>query len=161
MSVRTEIVGILEKAKAEIQANMDAKGITASGRTKKSIRTVETSGGFALIGGGSNAAPVPTLEVGREGGKVPAGFYNIIRQWTFDKGLSFDSERERNTFSYFLARKIAREGTARHKQNVDVYSTPVKVAVEDIRQAVKNWSGCLIRDVLRSDARVTNVQLNF
>ena len=161
MSVKAEIVGILERAKAEIQANMDAKGINASGRTKNSIRTVETSGGFALMGGGRDTAPIPTLEIGREGGKVPAGFYNIIRQWTYDKELSFDSERERNTFSYFLARKIAREGTARHRQNEDVYSTPVKVAVDDIRSVIRSWSGGLIKEVLRSNVNVTNINLNF
>lgn len=154
-------MGILERAKTEIQSNMDAKGINASGRTRNSIRTVERVDGCALIGGGQNTAPVPTLEIGREGGKVPAGFYGIIKEWTKVKGLQFDSERERGTFSYFLARKIAREGTARHKNNEDIYSTTVRAAVDDIQDRLKSWGGGLIREVLESGGNVTNISLNF
>ena len=88
--------------------------------------------GFRLIGGGEGAAPLFTLEIGREAGKVPANFTSILVQWSRDKGLTFATERERNTFAYFLGKKIAKEGTKRNKQNEDVYSSAVKSAVEDI-----------------------------
>ena len=70
--------------------------------------------------------------MGREGGKAPYNFTSILVQWSRDKGITFATERERNTFAYFLGKKIAKEGTKRNKQKEDVYSSAVKSAVEDI-----------------------------
>lgn len=151
MELETEIVRILQDAAAQIQANMAAQGVNASGRTSASIHVREYDGGFQLVGGhegdhtidtvrgGSmvvrDTAPISTLEVGRQGGKIPNGFYHILRQWSKDKGINFDTERERSTFAYFLSKKIAREGTDRHTANIDVYTTPTEQAIERIKAA--------------------------
>lgn len=144
-SLEQQIISVLNNTRDQIRANMEREGVNASGRTSASIRVVTGTGVFALVGGYNSAhgvqggdgitagdtAPIPTLEVGRKGGgnpPVPRGFYYIIREWTRVKGLSFASETERNTFSYFLSRKIAREGTERHEHNKDIYSTPVNNA---------------------------------
>jgi hypothetical protein len=122
----------LESLKTEILANMEAKKMNASGRTSASFRVEEYDKGFRLIGGGEGAAPIFTLEVGRPAGKTPFGFTSILAQWSRDKGIAFSTEKERNTFAYFLGKKIAKEGTQRNKKNEDVYSTAVKSAVDDI-----------------------------
>ena len=122
----------LEKLKSEIVGNMEAKKINASGRTAASFRVEKYDHGFRLIGGGEGAAPLFTLEVGRVAGKVPMGFTSILVQWSRDKGITFATERERNTFAYFLGKKIAKEGTKRNKEKEDIYSSAVKSAVEDI-----------------------------
>lgn len=132
----SSIAGILERTKAQIQVNMQSLNINASGRTSASLAVWDDSKGVYLGLQGDNHAPAETLEVGRAGGKVPAGFYEIIKQWTRDKGLSFGSETERGTFAYFVARKIAREGTQRHRIPVDVYTTPAKQAVPQIQQVL-------------------------
>ena len=132
MTIDEYIEQRLEKLKSEIVGNMASKKINASGRTAASFRVEKYDHGFRLIGGGEGAAPLFTLEVGREGGKVPMGFTSILAQWSRDKGLTFATERERNTFAYFLGKKIAKEGTKRNKQNEDIYSSAVKSAVEDI-----------------------------
>ena len=154
MELSDEIIRIIEQAKQEIQANMASKGINASGRTSRGF-AVETRGGsIALVlrhnetatiecspnGFGSvevGTAPLNTLEIGRPGGKVPRGFYYMIKQWTRDKGLQFATESERQTFSYFAARKIAKEGTKRNYRHEDVYSEPVKKAEAAIKDALK------------------------
>ena len=132
MTIDEYIQQRLESLKSEILANMEAKKINASGRTSSSFRVEKYDKGFRLIGGGEGAVPIFTLELGRPAGKVPFGFTSILAQWSRDKGIAFANEKERNTFAYFLGKKIAKEGTQRNKKNEDVYSTAVKSAVDDI-----------------------------
>lgn len=152
--LRKDIISILTQCKTEIQANMASKGENASGRTSRGFKVVETADSIRLVlddsehatieckprGVGSvqvGVAPLDTLEIGRPGGNVPKGFYYIIKQWTRDKNITFGSESERQTFAYFLAKRIAREGTLRNKQPEDIYSTPVKTATERIRKDIR------------------------
>lgn len=161
MELRTEIYKILEAARDDIRGNMAAAGINASGRTSASIHVRDTADGVQLVGGGENAAPVPTLEVGRPGGKVPRGFYYIIKEWSKAKGIQFEKESERSTFAYFVAKKIAREGTQRNKENVDVYSTPVKKAVGSINEVVGRFARTEIAGIVRTSLTTTNTPLHF
>lgn len=173
--IKSSIVRILTQARDEMRANMEARNINASGRTSASLRVEEYDGGFRLVGGSGNThridtptqtiiqgdtAPIPTLEVGRAGGNVPKGFYYIIREWTREKGLQFRTETERGTFAYFLARKIAREGTARHAMPVDVYSTPVTNAKDALNKLVLDTMNNTVANALKG-IKVTNLQGAF
>lgn len=158
--LQSDILSILEQLKQEIQATMQAKRINASGRTSRSLHTETYDKGLRLVGGGEGAAPIPTLEFGRGGGAVPKGFYYIIKQWTRDKGLNFASETERGTFAYFVARKIAAQGTHRHEANEDVYSTHVMNARERINAAVKASVQNTLAAAL-GGAKVTNIKGAF
>lgn len=160
MSLESEIVRILEQTKTDIRNQMAAKGVNASGRTSKSLHVKRTKQSLQLVGGGTNAAPFPTLEIGRPGGNVPQGFYYIIKQWTRDKGLSFSTESERGTFAYFVARKIADEGTRRHKAHLDVYSTISKNAVASIHSVVSDSVNKSIYKAIHGDvSAVANTNL--
>lgn len=170
--LKGQISDVLTQTRDEIRANMEAKRINASGRTSASLRVDEYPLGVRLVGGSdrthtippgiyaSDTAPIPTLEVGRVGGKVPRGFYYIIREWSKEKGLSFANESERNTFSYFVARKIAREGTKRNIMPVDVYSTPVEKAKRTIADLVRRRADDTIKQAL-GGASVTTIQTAF
>lgn len=132
------IAQILLQARDEIRANMAAKGINASGRTSAALQVVQSGGKIELIKAEGQNAPFGTLQYGRSGGRVPAGFYEILKQWTRDKGLTFSSETERGTFAYFLSRKIAREGTQRHRSpRNDIYDEPLANAVDGVRQEAR------------------------
>lgn len=175
-----QIAAILLQAREEMRANMQAQRINASGRTSASLRVQKYDGGLRLVGGTesthavqdapaalgietADTAPIPTLEFGRRGGgnpPVPRGFYYIIREWTRAKGINFASESERGTFAYFLARKIAREGTRRNIMPADVYSTPVMNARERINEAIKASLQNTLRAAL-GRATVTNLQGAF
>ena len=135
--IRNSILTILERCKSDIETNMETQNVNASGRTVGSLAVVSDDKGLRLGLFGNNHAPLGTLEVGRACGRVPAGFYQIIKQWTRDKGLQFGTESERGTFAYFVARKIAREGTQRHRLPVDVYSTPAKAARNEIESMIQ------------------------
>ena len=149
MALKEELLGILTQAKDEIVANMAAKGVNASGRTARGFAVEEYEEGLRIVlrhdetaqvecqprGMGSvevGTAPLSTLEIGREGGKVPKGFYYILKQWTRDKGIPFAKESERQTFAYFLARRIARQGTRRNEIPEDVYSSVTKKVVMEL-----------------------------
>lgn len=170
--LKGQIADALTQTRDEIRANMEAKRINASGSTSASLRVDEYPLGVRLVGGSdrthtippdiyaSDTAPIPTLEVGRTGGKVPQGFYYIIREWTKEKGLSFANESERNTFSYFVSRKIAREGTRRNVMPVDVYSTPVEKAKRTIADLVRRRTDDTIKKAL-GGASVATIQTAF
>lgn len=136
--IRQDIAAILERCRSDIETSMETQGVNASGRTVGSLAVVSDDKGLRLGLFGNAHAPLGTLEVGRAGGRVPAGFYQIIKQWTRDKGLQFVNESERGTFSYFVARKISREGTQRHMFPIDVYSTPAKAARNAIESVLRN-----------------------
>ena len=145
------IAQILTQARDEIRANMQAKGVNASGRTSAALQVVQRGGKIELIKAAGQNAPFGTLQYGRSGGRVPAGFYEILKQWSRDKGLTFSSETERGTFAYFLARKIAREGTQRHlSPRTDIYDEPLSKAVDGIRQEARKHVIDGIKAVLSS-----------
>lgn len=164
MTLEQDILRILTQARDEIRANMASKGVNASGRTSRGFAVEKYDKGVRLVLNNTEkaviqceprpprglssvtvgVAPLSTLEIGREAGRVPRGFYYMVKQWTRDKGLRFASESERQTFSYFAARKIAKEGTRKHREpsfRTDVYSTPVeKAKTEVMRAAVQSFS---------------------
>lgn len=139
-NVSNTIACILTQARDEIRANMQMQNINASGRTSAALQVRQNGSRIELVKVAGENAPFHTLQYGRSGGKVPAGFYYIIKQWTRDKGLQFSNETERGTFAYFTARKIAREGTSRHETpNTQVYSETIKKAVEAVGQEVRRY----------------------
>lgn len=110
-----EVLRNVELLKTEIQEQMTAQGITASGKTAGSLHIVQDDLGIRLISDNSGA-PISTIEAGREGGKIPFNFKDIIVEWSKDKGLSFASEEEREKFAgavIFGKNGIKKEGFGR------------------------------------------------
>lgn len=146
--LQSTIIGTLQQTAAVVRANMQARGINASGRTSASIHVRAYDGGFQLVGGGKNTAPFPTVEVGRPGGNVPGGmvlrkngvldvsntFKAILMQWASDKGIDMDWGG-----ATMLGRRIAAVGTLRYRNNEDIYSTDAKQAVETIKEACSTY----------------------
>ena len=143
-SIVDGIVTILELAKQDIQREMAAKDINASGRTSASFRVVVESDRIMLVMGGPDTAPLTTLEVGRPGGNVPGGFRTtkagvqdvsntfkaILVQWAKDKGIP-DFGWGHATM---LGRRIAKEGTLRHKSPTNVYTEAVIKAANEVKR---------------------------
>lgn len=80
------------------------------------------------------------MERGRKGGKVPKGFYGIIRQWIIDKGIVVTpipaktqrailspEERGLRSLAGAIAYKIMKEGTRLHRDGGynDIYTSAV------------------------------------
>lgn len=115
----------LEALKQKVIENQKNSGLVASGRTIASMKVEVTEDGGILWG----RSAFGTLETGRKGGKVPAGFWKIIRQWMDDKGIQVEKP---DSFAYLVARKIAREGTQlfRNGGRSDIYSSEIKGTIE-------------------------------
>lgn len=150
-AIEIKMTEILERAKQRIQDNLAAKGINASGRTSRSFRVERYDGGVRLVMGGraERTAPLSTLEVGRPGGNVPGGFRvtkagvvdvsntfkAILIQWARDKHIPDFGWAE----ATILGRRIADQGTNRHRNPEDVYSSVVQDAVREAgEEAVKS-----------------------
>lgn len=136
----------LEALKQRIIENHRSAGQVASGRTIASLKVEITEDGGVLWG----RSPFGTLETGRKGGKVPAGFWKIIRQWMDDKGIQVEKP---DSFAYLVARKIAKEGTLlfRNGGRSDIYSPEVKDTVERVSDGIGILFG----------SEVEHINLNF
>ena len=136
----------LEALKQKVIENQKNSGQVASGRTIASMKVEVTEDGGVLWG----RSPFGTLETGRKPGKVPAGFWKIIRQWMDDKGIQVHKP---DSFAYLVARKIANEGTQlfRNGGRDDIYSPEVKDTVERVSQGIGILFG----------SEVEHINLNF
>jgi len=136
----------LEALKQKVIENQKDSGQVASGRTIASMKVEVTEDGGVLWG----RSPFGTLETGRKPGKVPAGFWKIIRQWMDDKGIQVQKP---DSFAYLVARKIANEGTQlfRNGGRDDIYSPEVKDTVERVSQGIGILFG----------SEVEHINLNF
>lgn len=127
---------ILEKAREDIVANMEAKDINATGRTAASFRVERYDGGVRLVMGGENTAPLQTLEVGvapEEAHKNMQTLVAVLYEWSKAKGIQFDKEGRRRSFAYLLGRRIQQKGTLRHMSPEDVYTSIVLQVADDVR----------------------------
>lgn len=125
----------VEQARLNIIQRHTAAGQKASGRTIASMYTEAVETGTSVTVTLYGRKFFQGLETGRKGGKVPKGFYHIIKQWAIDKHLTFANNRELCTFSYFVAKKIASNGTKlfRNGGRNDIYSPEIQAAQKDIR----------------------------
>lgn len=152
------VIGILNDAKEQIQLQMDVENINASKRTSDSLRVEERGESVVLKIGGENTAPLATLEIGREGGKVPYKFSDIIAQWIIDKGISVVQipykrepsanwqpkytveERSLKMAAGAISHKIKEVGTRRHlEQRNDIYSNVVEATKLRLQKEITNY----------------------
>lgn len=150
MTMEEKIVALMEKAKEDIQSRMEAENINASGRSSASWRVVRYASGVRIVYGGTDTAPLETLEIGRPGGPVPKGFTDILVQWSRDKGIPFDSEGKRRSFAYLLGRRIQREGTLRNMAHVDVYTSIVMDVAEKVKDGLRSVFTMQIHETIRA-----------
>ena len=148
--MRNEILKILDECRAEIVTNMQAEGVTVTGRTSGSL-AVEDRGEHLVLLQRPEGAPIETTQFGREGGKVPFGFRQIIKQWIIDEKIQTKDipyirkpserwqpmytpqERGLAAAAGAIAHKIAKVGTDRFanpKQNI--YTEPIDKAIDKI-----------------------------
>lgn len=129
MLLKDIIASRLEQLRTEIRENMERAGENASGRTSASFAIESEDTRVRLVGGGSDCAPLATLEVGARPHWAPIA---PLYQWSIDKGLQFATDSERVSFAYALRWKIAKKGTNRYTKNVDIYTSAVERAIDDI-----------------------------
>lgn len=136
--IKESIISILTQAVSDIRQRMADENENASGRTSASLRVEDRGTSVALVIGSETerTAPAETLEVGGGPGTRWPTFKGIIYQWSKDKGISFDDERERWRFAACKAWKIEQEGTQRHESPVDIYSSVLDGVAKKVRQTM-------------------------
>ncbi len=137
----------LENVKANVAKQMEANHRNASGRSVASL-VVEVSGNVGTLYGSKSFL---AMERGRKGGKVPRGFYDIIRQWIIDKGIAVrpipaktnrailsPEERGLRSLAGAIAYKIMKEGTRLHRDGGynDIYTSAVNYELKLLHMEV-------------------------
>lgn len=140
----------LERIRRRIAENINTKGLRASGRTERSMEIEMGEARGRLTG----RPYFQSLELGRPGGKVPARFVDIIRQWILDKGLTVrmvpykrvPSERWQPKYSVeerslrmmagAIAESIRQRGTLLYRQGgrKDIYSEVIDDEVKRLEE---------------------------
>ena len=106
--MRAKIVEILNKIKTDIEANIDASGVSATGKSRNSLSVVEYDTGVKLV---SSFKYFAVLETGRRPGKMPPT--KPIEDWIYARGLQKETDAKTRGFAFAIARKIGAEGYGR------------------------------------------------
>lgn len=140
--VERELVACQEK----IQADMAALHINASGRSSRAFHVLTEPQHLQLVyGSDERIAPLDTLEIGRPAGNVPGGFVmtaagvrdvskvfkSMLIEWAKDKGFELGWGG-----ATMLGRRIAEQGTLRHTNPEDVWSTHITETAERIKKEI-------------------------
>lgn len=147
--VKTEF----DRCAQAIAQRLDDTRTTASGRTKASLRVEAIEQTFTLLG----RHPFATVETGRQAGKVPINFLEILKQWAVDKQISLEpiqytripsdrwqpkytpEERALNQFAGAVAHKIRTEGSRLHRSGgrADIYSEEIERTIKNITEGMR------------------------
>lgn len=135
-SVRNIVSSHLNAIKDGIALHMEQMGRNASGSTVRSMVINTNDSGGTLEGSKSFIY----LEHGRGPGKVPKGFYEIIKDWVIAKGISYQDMIPKNgtpeqglaRLSGAIAHSIITKGTRLYRDNEynDIYSSLIEQEVE-------------------------------
>lgn len=160
--IDSAMLATLERIRVKIAANIESKGLKASGKTADSMRIEPYTFGMRLVG----RPYFQSLELGRPAGRVPHDFNGIIRQWIIDKRLAVRQipykrqpsarwqpkytveERSLRIMAGAIAHTIATRGTLLYRQGgrMDIYSP---VIAEEVEQLQKNYVGLIIDSISR------------
>lgn len=117
----------------DVKKRSISAGQKVTGRTLASLKVIKINDNHIQIEGFDY---IGTLEVGRKGGKIPYNFKQILIDWAKAKGITFSSDAQRNSWAWFTAKKIARQGTQRNKNPQDIFTTPLADLTKEVeRQA--------------------------
>lgn len=108
--LKNQIFQLFDEIIDELRSEMEVRNKVASGKTLNSFELRDTEEGYELVQVLDNAAPLYILQEGREPGKVPFGFTEILERWSEEKGIVFTSERERHSFAFLLGKRIKEKG---------------------------------------------------
>lgn len=146
--IKTILEDIMSSSRTSIADAIVSEGAYASGRTTASLHSEVVEGDGEVSARLYGRQAFHTLERGRAGGRVPRGFRHIIREWMQDKGIDMGSDTRNNSFAYFVARKIALEGTKLYRRGgrTTIY-TP---AIDAARSALDNRKPDIINVLIKS-----------
>lgn len=129
------VVRELQDLAQRIADNIARNGQTASGKTARSLEVVEGQDEMLLLGrkyfDNLERGVPPWSSINKN--KIH-GFASILYRWSQDKGISFADDKERTSFAFALAYKIANKGTQlfRNGGRADVYSNEIPKTIDNI-----------------------------
>lgn len=147
-----QIERLMSQYKLQIKSKMIMYKKWATGKTWNSISPFVYVSSSSIEAGLRSPLYISvfTQETGRKRGRVPYRFWEIIEQWSIDKGLSFRTSKDRERFSRAVAFKIAKEGTSQFRsgKNTDIFTDQKPLYERKFVQIVKRAASNRIREIL-------------
>lgn len=128
--MRARIIEILNQIKTDIEANIDASGVSATGKSRNSLQVVEYDNGVKLV---SSFKYFAVLEAGRRPGKMPPT--KPIEDWIYARGLQKETDAKTRGFAFAIAKKIGQEGYGRPTPPHKAFGNTVSNIYSDVLRA--------------------------
>lgn len=136
--LKDKVVARMTKLKDDIRDSISAKGLTATGRTERSLIVVDDGMTVTLYG----RPFFPSLQYGSSRWTGRTGvrcsfeeFRGIIREWASAKGLNFGQNQQHERTISAITASIIRDGTRLWRTHgyIDVYDTLVAQCWQDLQ----------------------------
>lgn len=136
-----EVFNILQMMRERIANNLDAFRITATGRTRDSLKVERYDEGCRLIADGTGA-PIETTEVGSPPHWVPIA---ALKEWADARWHRYGEMHN----PYAVQRSIAKNGTQRFRSpRGDVYTQVVEEMMPELEKALHGGTSEIITNFM-------------
>lgn len=145
---KTNIEAWLDRVIGQIRTELHNAGVNASGNLSSSLEGVVGDESVQIL-----AAPYFLYaEKGRDAGKVPRNFVDIISRWIDDKGLVIPAKyKSQKQFASAIAYKIKRYGSLRYREpdkRVDLLGDVLDKELPELNKIIENKVVVYVNDNL-------------
>lgn len=145
---KTNIEAWLDRVIGQIRTEMHNQGVNASGNLSSSLEGVVGDDSVQIL-----AAPYFLYaEKGRDAGKVPRNFVDIISKWIDDKGLAIPAKyKSQRQFASAVVWKIRKYGSLRYREpdkRVDLLGDMLDKELPELNKIIENRVVLYVNDEL-------------
>lgn len=135
---KTNIKAWIDRVIGQIRTEMHNAGVNASGQLSSSLEGVVGDDSVKIL-----AAPYFLYaEKGRDAGRIPRNFVDIIDRWISDKGLVIPAKyKSQKQFASAIAYKIKRYGSLRYREpdkRVDLLGEVLDKELPELNKIIEN-----------------------
>lgn len=143
-----KVEGWADKLVKRIQVEMQNQGINASGKLSNSLEYNVADNQIQVLANNYFLYS----EKGRDKGKIPYNFSDLLETWIADKHISIPSKfKTPRQFAWAIAMKIKRYGSDKYRnpsKRQDVVGTPLSEMLPELNNIIQNRVVLYINDNL-------------
>lgn len=139
----------LEFLRADIINRSEAAGQRASGKTYSLLRVDGVTGSHGELWG---PVHIGVLEEGRQPGRVPYNFAEIIMEWALYKGINIPDPLEFERWAKAVAWNIKLHGSVLYRsgEKKDIFETSIKEFEQYLTEQVKQYYTTVVTNSIRT-----------
>jgi len=151
MTIKEVLTAFDKRIKAEIVSGLDAKGITASGATARSLRGQIQKERYTLFG----REFFLSVDFGRGPyrGGPPSEMWATLYEWVGYKkyGITYGNDKERKSITWAIYNKMQRDGSFKFRnkdKRTQVVETAIQKSLPTVTAALANFYTANVRDIV-------------